>query len=601
MRHATPLLVLAGSLALSAAAAAQLGEPWVTYSNQPSMLGVTPLTLTDSDTQVFFATGDLDQDTWDDVVAVRKQQASQLGKRPSFLLMNVGGVLSNATAQYASASDVPGDLGFLTPCNTRKCVLGDVDGDGWLDVVTCADLSDGNPKAISHPRVYRNLGDDAFGNWQGLRHEDARIPQLLTTGLLAVAPRFTALALGDVTADGAPDLYFVDHDTTETNIVEPTAWDLNDRLLVNSGTGWFTDESASRLTAVQLDSKFGADTRIVDVNADGLLDIVKLTTTNPPRAVRTIYNVPATPGNFGGSGLQDITNPAAPYGMDLGDLNHDAFLDIAILDDGIDKFHLGTGYDGLNKMIWGAAKNFTFLNGGDDGFGFNVYIQDLDGDSWNDVVTADVDPDLLGCNRRLHVYHNTGTVPGDMNLVLKEEVELASGVNGPGWKGAVGLLAADIKGTSGVAFGDWDKDGDVDLLLGTCTGTKAYRNERGASQVCQTDLGFAGPGSMNVSVCGDALTEPGGTASLVLTGAAPNAPIFLPLSLSIGPVPLKGGQLVPFPVDILLSGPVTSAGGYFTLPVAGFGISPVHVYAQVLVKNGAVWEFSNALDVVFGT
>ena len=40
--------------------------------------------------------------------------------------------------------------------------------------------------------------------------------------------------------------------------------------------------------------------------------------------------------------------------------------------------------------------------------------------------------------------------------------------------------------------------------------------------------------------------------------------------------------------------------GNLALPVAGFGTTPLHVYLQCLVKNGAVWELSNALDVLFG-
>ena len=136
-------------------------------------------------------------------------------------LMNRAGVLRDETAQFASASDVIGDMGFLTPTNDRDVVVADVDGDGWLDVVTATTLSDGKPKHLSHPRVYVNQREDGSGNWLGLRHEDARIPQLLTTGGLAVAPRFCDVAAGDLTGDGFPDLHFVDYDGTQTGIPEP--------------------------------------------------------------------------------------------------------------------------------------------------------------------------------------------------------------------------------------------------------------------------------------------------------------------------------------------------------------------------------------------
>ena len=592
----------AALLLLPDAAMAQVNVQWATFTKQPSKISVAGTALSDSDTHVLFRDADFDQDTWDDVVAMRKQQASQPGKRPSFLLMNVNGVLTNKTSLFADTSDTAGDNGFLTPRNTREVAIGDVNNDGWLDMVTANSISDGDPKYISHPQVYRNLGVDGGGNWLGFLAENSRIPQLMTFGAppKAVAPRFCGQAVGDINSDGWADAYFVDYDTTETNIIEAAGNDLNDRLLINSGNGFFVDESASRLTTAQLLSQFGADAEMADVNADGLLDLIKDTTLNPPRAVRIIYNNPANPGNFTTMGLQDIAT-ASPYGMDMGNLNNDQFMDSVIVDDGSDKFRLGTGYDVLNRMIWGPQKNFSFVTGGDDSFGHNPYIQDLNNDGWNDVVISDVDGDLTGCNRRMHIYHNTGSVPGDMNLVLKEESELANGGTGAGWKGAVGITALDSKGSYDMGFGDFDKDGDVDMLVGTCTQTFYFQNELNPVQVvCQTDMGFAGPGSMTLSMCGDDLTEAASLSQMELNGAVPNTPLSVMLGLSAGPVPFKGGMLVPFPLLSIVSGLMTDGGGNFSTPVPGSAGSPVHIYMQVIVKNGAVYEFSNGLDVILG-
>lgn len=589
----------AALLLLPATSHAQLNQQWVTFTKQPSKLAVSPLTLSDPDTQVLFRTADMDQDGWDDVVAVRKEQASQVGKRAAFLLMNINGVLTDKTAQLASASDVSHDTGFLTPTNTRECAIGDMTGDGWLDVVTAVTLSDGDPKFLSHPRVYHSLGAPS-GSWLGLKYEDARVPQLKTVGGLAVAPRFCGMGLADVTGDGALDVYFVDYDGTETGIGEPANNDLNDRLLVNDGLGFFTDQSATRFTVTQLHSDFGADAEALDINQDGFMDIIKDSTLNNP-VVEILYNNPAAVGNFTAMGTSPL-GTTSPYGMDVGNLNNDNLLDVAIADDNNDKFRLGTGYDALNRVIWGPLKNFTFVNGGDDGFGHNVYIRDLDGDGWNDVLITDVDGDIPGCQRRLHIYHNTGSVPGDMNLVLKEEVELASGSQGAGWKGAVGITSADEKGSYDVGFGDFDKDGDLDLLIANCAlGTQYFQNETNPVQtVCQTDMGFAGPGSMVFSICGQDLLHTGNVATMDLSGAAPSQPFFLPLALSAGPVPFKGGMLVPFPIVTIVSGLSTDGSGNFEAPVPGSSGSPVHVYMQCILKNGSTYEFSNALDCQFG-
>ena len=611
---ATTVSLIFGVVSAGAASAQSLNNQWVQFSKQNSHLSVAPLPdpghpgITDSDTQVLFRAGDLDRDGWDDVVAVRKQQASQLGKRTAVLLMNVHGVLTDKTAQYATASDAGfGDQGFLTPCNNREVAIGDLNNDGWLDLVTAVALSDADPKWLSHPRVYMNLGKDTGGHWLGLTHEEARFPQLMTVNNTPAAPRFCAMALGDVNADGYPDLYFSDYDGTETGIGEAASNDLNDRLLINSGgtfatAGYFTDQGASRMTLAQLTSEFGSDAGAFDVNQDGLVDLIKDTTLNAPRKIAIYYNNPANAGNFSAMGEQNVSSTSAPYGFDLGNLNNDAFTDIAILDDGLDSFRLGTGVGAppLSYSAWGPGKLFTFIPGagGDDGNGHSPYIRDLDGDGWNDVLITDVSGDLTGCGRRLHIYHNTGTVPGDMNLVMREEAELASGDKGAGWKGVVGMLAADLLGSYDVLVDDLDHDGDNDMLVGLCSGTSYWQNETNPTY-CQTDLGFQGPGGATLSVCGGAALAKGYTATFSVTGAPPSSPAWIIVGVLNNPAPLKGGTLVPVP--ILLMVPLfTSPSGTITLPGIQGGGGPVSVYIQTIIADGsqpAGFAFTNAVRV----
>jgi hypothetical protein len=592
---------------------AQLNNQWVTFSKQNAHLSVPPLpdvgntTLSSNSTQVVFRTGDLDRDGWDDVVAVRKQPASAIGKRTAVLLMNVNGVLTDKTALYATASNAPGgDMGFLTPCNNREVTIADVNNDGWKDVVTAVSLSDGNPKYLSHPRIYMNLGDDGNGDWLGLKHEETRFPQLQTISAPHnVAPRFCGMAVADVTGDGYKDLYFVDYDGTETGIAENAADDTNDRLLINSGgtpatAGFFTDSLQSRMTSTQLQSNFGADGQAYDVNQDGAMDLIKDTTLTGTRRVAIYYNNPANVGNFTAMGEQVASTTSAPYGMDLGNLNNDAFTDIVIVDDSSDKFRLGTGVGGgpLFYATWGASKNFSFIAGAssDDGFGHFPFIFDLDGNGWNDVVIKDVDGDLPGCDRRLHIYHNTGSVPGDMNLVLREEAELATGNQGAGWKGVKGMLAADLKGCYDCRANDYDHDGDLDMLVGICAGSSYWQNETNPTY-CQTDLGFQGPGGATMSICGGAPLAKGYTATLSITGAPANAAVYMFVGLTSTPTPFKGGTLVP--VNYLLLVPlVTNGSGALTIPGVQGGGGPLSVYIQAVIADGsqaAGFAFTNAV------
>jgi FG-GAP-like repeat len=444
------------ALALPTLASAQIG--WVEYSKDNSKL-IGPSNLLLNDTQEKdYAWADLDQDGWTDLVIVRKQPFTTQGRKKNLLLMNEGGVLTDRSTQYASATDVAGDNGFNTPTNDRDVIIADVTGDGWLDVITATTLTPGQPKSLSHPRIYRNLGVDGGGNWLGLLFEEARTPQIkLVSNGQDYFPFFCGVGAGDVTGDGAVDLYFADYDVAGFS-------DVNDRLFVNDGTGYFADESAARMSVSMLKSPFGTSATIVDINQDGVADVVKNTglgqTAGNP-LVSVSYNNPANVGYFN---LLQVPYAGAPYHVNVGDLNKDGKLDLVISDDSSDRYMLNQGNDALGRVKWSTA----FAYNTDDGFGSNNIIRDLDGDGWGDVLICDVDVDISGCGRRLHIYHNQGGTVGG-NVTIKEE-------SGAGWKGVTGLKTGDMGGTHDVALFDVDNDGDMDMIIGRCNGTSLWLN-----------------------------------------------------------------------------------------------------------------------------
>ena len=453
MPRPRPLRALCAALCLSSVASAQIY--WLTFHEDNSLLVASNgLGLGDTE-EKDYAWADLDKDGWSDLAVVRKQPFTTSGRRENVLFMNEGGVLVDRTSAYASSSDVGGDAGFLTPTNDRDVVTVDVDLDGWLDVVTVTTISPGQPKSVSHPRVYRNLGDDGGGNWLGLHYEEARTPDFGTF------PNFCAVAAGDVTGDGYPDLYFAHyHQSADV--------DLDDRLLVNDGTGHFNDESSSRMTSSMLASSFGTAAVIADMNGDGHNDIVKDTALGSTGAsgprITLSYNDPGSVGTFN---ILQTPFSGAPYHVNSGDLNQDGKLDLVITDDGADRYMLNQGNDGLGRVQWSSA--YTFPSG-DDGFGSNNMIVDVDGDGWEDILIADVDVDISGCSRRLHLYHNQGGTVGGF-VTLTEE-------SGSGWRGAEGLTSTELRGTHDFAVFDLDNDGDLDLVLGQCSGTSVWINDQ---------------------------------------------------------------------------------------------------------------------------
>jgi hypothetical protein len=475
MIHSQRIAMCLFAAALAApAASAQFNNQWATFVRDNNRIknpdGTTATQVTNDTDEKDYAVGDVNRDGWPDLVVMRKQPAATTGKRVNQLLMNENGVLVDRTAQYCQDTDVPGDLGFNTPTNDRDATIIDLDGDQWPDIITATTLSDGDPKHISHPRVYRNKGA-INGVWQGFRFENSRFPQLLTIpGNLAVAPRFCAVAVGDVNADGSPDLYFADYDSTETFISEPLSWDLNDRLLMNDGNGFFTDSLQTRMTSTMLQSAFGFAAEIIDMNGDAVLDVVKGTALGTPQRVSVAYNDPLNIGIFGQ--FQTTVNQSAPYHFDAGDLNQDGRPDVIVSDDGQDSYRYNTGNDALGRVVWGSLKTYQFLTGADDGFAGNCYIVDLNNDGWPDTLHCDFDVDVAGCGARLHIYHNPGGNPGDQ-ITLKEEAQQASG----GWRGVVGMLAGDQSGTYDVAVFDLDGDNDKDMVVGRCSGTFVWINQ----------------------------------------------------------------------------------------------------------------------------
>ena len=134
-----------------------LTAQWVEFDDQTgSRISADPNLVTTDTEEKDYAWGDVDRDGDIDLVVVRKEPVTTAGKRANVLLLNQDGVLTDRTADFAAASDIPGDLGFLTPTNDRDVALVDLNNDGWLDMVTTTAISDGDPKHIGYPRIYMN-------------------------------------------------------------------------------------------------------------------------------------------------------------------------------------------------------------------------------------------------------------------------------------------------------------------------------------------------------------------------------------------------------------------------------------------------------------
>jgi hypothetical protein len=489
------LLSRASCILIAAALSGSVrAEPWITFNNETSSrLDVAPgLGSADPDEKAY-AWGDVDRDGDVDLVVARKQPWTTAGKRPNVLLLNDNGMLRDYTAAFASASDVAGDSGFLTPTNDRDVILVDVDRDSWLDIVTAPTISPGDPQHIGHPRIYRNLGCGGPCSpatpWLGFRYESTRIPALLTWegGEEGFNPCFCSVAAGDATGDGYPDLWFSDY-------ASGCDERFHDRLLVNRGSsqpGYFVDETLLRFIDDSANGPsfprvvFGASGAIVDLNGDGRADVVRQDTSS----VGLAFNDPAAPTFYD---LFSTPYTGGAYFTSAADLNNDGMVDLVVSDDGGDRFLLNSGNEPSGAANF-MSFAFTFVHEGpgspaiDQGFGGNSVIVDLDRNGWQDVLVTDVDVDIPGCGRRLQIYRNTGVTSGQI-VQLREETSGFS-CNLPGGSPScfvTGIPADELEGVHDVAVFDINGDLDLDLVLGRCSGTDVWINDGGCTD-CDLD------------------------------------------------------------------------------------------------------------------
>ena len=125
-------------------------------------------------------------------------------------------------------------------------------------------------------------------------------------------------------------------------------------------------------------------------------------------------------------------------------------------------------------------------------------------------------------------------------------------------------------------------------------------NSVSAPLVCQTDIGFGGPGDAVLTICGGNLSS-GTTADLELTNGYLFGRAFIQVGLSNNPVAFKGGLLVPNPGVTI--GPIQmDIGGKLTVPNiqgGGTGTWYVQVFHEDFSVPSPFFGLSNALQVQF--
>ncbi|MEO0403557.1 MAG: FG-GAP-like repeat-containing protein, partial [Bacteroidota bacterium] len=406
---------------------------WLDFTEETDTRLILTSVANSDDEEKDISEADLNNDGWMDVIVVRKEPFSNPNEPPKsdLLLINNGGVLEDQTQTYAPE--------FISnPTFARDLYIDDFDGDGWKDVIIANTFA-------QQPMFYRNLGVDGGGNWLGLADDSAnRFPELTEDDVL-----LCAVWGGDVNGDGAQDIYLVNY---KQNGGGGTAKDF---LLINDGTGVFTEEAEARLGDLR-NSAFGTAVQIADIDNDGDQDVIKVSTlyaVNPWGGNACVILFNDGTGNF--TNWQNIAAGQSPYMIEVEDFNNDGQLDVFVVDDNSDRLFTITG------VTPDVSVTFTQTNlgfGSSNGFGGNVHAADIDNDGDLDIGVNDVDVDIPPCNsgRRLAIYENDGGTFTD-----------PFGTDTYDW----------VDNSYDMAWLDINNDGLLDFITGGCDGYGVYMSD----------------------------------------------------------------------------------------------------------------------------
>jgi len=327
-------------------------------------------------------------------------------------------------------------LGGLVGVRQSALAWCDFDNDGDPDLA----VSGGATGFVEIAKIYRNDGDDGFGEW---KFTD------IGAGLTGVS--YCDLAWGDYDNDNDPDLIIAG----ETN---PYSSNPVTKLYRNDGSdgagGWiFTEDTSAGFLGFRncsLDWGDFDNDNDLDLVISGLYDEFE-----PPE--NRIYRNDGSDG-AGGWIFTDISASAAIIGLEYGavewgDYDGDLALDLAIC--------------GTPSNSSGQCK--IYRNGGDDGAGGWIFTEDtsvvLTGLLYSSLSWGDYDNDN---DLDLVLIGRTPFPFTSMSIIYRNDGSDGQG----GW--TFTDIAAGLTGvrSGSLAWGDLDSDGQKDLAIAGYTGSR---------------------------------------------------------------------------------------------------------------------------------
>jgi enediyne biosynthesis protein E4 len=387
---------------------------------------------------------DFDQDDWVDIFLVNGTRLDGFtkGQEPISRLFknNRDGTFTDVTQRSGL-----GRTGW-----GQGCCVGDYNNDGWNDLFVTY---------YGQNVLYRNNGDGTFTDVTA------------KAGLLQSKKRWNSgCAFLDYDRDGHLDLFvanYIDFDIKTAPLPEaaacsykgiqvacgPPGLDGGKNILYrNNGDGTFTDVSA-KAGILDTVGTYGLSVAVADFDNDGWPDIYVANDSTAATLYRNQHD-----GTFkdeaieSGVAFSPDGKPQAGMGVSVGDFNRDGLLDIVKTNfaGDTDSLYMNSGDGAFEDRTYlaGLGINTRYL-------GWGVGFFDPDNDGWLDILVCNghVYPEVEGSSNEApyaehkYLYRN----------LRNGQFEDAS------TQGGTGIM--EPVPARGCAFGDYDNDGDVDVVV----------------------------------------------------------------------------------------------------------------------------------------
>jgi hypothetical protein len=425
---------------------------------------------------------DYDNDGWQDILLVNSTNWPEHKGPKTFLALYHNN-------QNGTFTDVTGAAGLAVEMYGLGVAVADYDNDGFDDIYITA---------VGPNHLFRNLGNGKFAD--------------VTARAGVGDPGFsTSAAWFDYDKDGRLDLFVCNYvewtpetdkfctlDGKNKSYCTPQSYKGQSATLYhNRGNGTFENVTQRAGLADPTSKSLGV--AVLDYNNDGFADLFVANDTEPNKLYKNNGNGTFTDEALtAGVAFSEAGTPRAGMGVDAGDYDNSGRQGIIIgnftnesmalyRNDGTGLFTDEAGASGIGKM---SAQSLTFA----------TFFFDYDLDGLLDIFAANghVSDDIAVVQPQVryaqlpHLFHNKG----------KKKFEEATARLGR-------ALQRAIVGR-GAAYGDFDNDGDLDLLIMANNGpARLLRNDNGN----QNDL-------LRVKTVGSRSNRDGIGARLVLKTAA---------------------------------------------------------------------------------